>query len=72
MLPKELSNGACSLNHGEDRYAISVFMTIDKDGNVIDSDIHKSVINVTERMNYHNVSDIIKYYNKENEKSPKY
>ena len=71
MLPKELSNGACSLNHGEDRYAISVFMTIDKDGNVIDSDIHKSVINVTERMNYHNVSDIIKYYNKENEKSPK-
>ena len=60
MLPKELSNGACSLNHNEDRYAISVIMKIDKNGNVIDSKIAKSVINVTKRMNYHEVYAIIK------------
>ena len=60
MLPKELSNGACSLNHDEDRYAISVIMKIDKNGNVIDSKIAKSVINVSKRMNYHEVYAIIK------------
>ena len=63
MLPKELSNGICSLNHGEDRYAISCIMTIDQNGKVIDSDIRKSIINVTERMNYHDVFDIIQRSN---------
>ena len=60
MLPKELSNGSCSLNHNEDRYAISVFMKINKEGQVIDQKIAKSVINVTKRMNYHEVYAIIK------------
>ncbi len=59
MLPKELSNGACSLNQKEDRYAISVIMKINKEGKVIDSDIFKSVIKVTKRMNYHDVTTII-------------
>lgn len=60
MLPKELSNGACSLNHNEDRYAISVIMRINNKGEVIDHKIAKSVINVTKRMNYHEVYAIIK------------
>ncbi len=59
MLPTELSNGICSLNQHEDRYALSVIMKINQDGKVIDSDIKKSVIRVTRRMNYHEVSDII-------------
>lgn len=61
MLPKELSNGICSLNEGKDRFALSVIMTIDKKGNVISSDITKSVVNVTKRMNYHDVSEILRY-----------
>lgn len=59
MLPKELSNGICSLNAGEDRYTLSCSMQIDKKGNVISSDIYKAVINVTERMNYTDVQKII-------------
>lgn len=59
MLPRELSNGLCSLNAGEDRYALSVSMEIDKEGRVISSDVYKSIINVTERMNYTDVQKII-------------
>lgn len=59
MLPTELSNGCCSLNEGKDRYAISVIMTIDQKGKVIDSNIFKSIIKVTKRMNYHDVYKII-------------
>ena len=66
MLPKELSNGICSLNQGQDRYALSVIMKIDEHGKVIDSDICKSIINVTKRMTYTDVADII---NKTNPKT---
>ena len=59
MLPKELSNGACSLNENEDRYALSVIISIDKNGNVLDSDIYKSVIKVTKRMSYKEVQEIL-------------
>ena len=59
MLPVELSNGICSLNAGEDRLAISCVMEIDKKGQVISSDIFKSVIKVTERMTYKNVQKIL-------------
>ena len=59
MLPKEISNGVCSLNQRQDKYALSVIMKVDKNGKVIDSDICKSVINVTKRMTYHDVKIII-------------
>ncbi len=64
MLPFELSNGICSLNAGKDRFALSCSMEIDNKGNVVSSDVYKSVINVTERMTYTNVNKII---NKEDE-----
>ena len=66
MLPKELSNGICSLNEGKDRFALSVIMTIDKKGKVISSDIKKSVINVTKRMNYHDVTAILRVVDSKN------
>ena len=59
MLPVELSNGICSLNAGKDRFAISCIMEINAKGQVISSDIFKSVINVTERMSYTNVQKIL-------------
>lgn len=59
MLPFELSNGICSLNAGKDRFALSCSMEIDSKGNVISSEVYKSVIKVTERMTYTNVNKII-------------
>ncbi len=65
MLPVELSNGICSLNAGKDRLAISVIMEINPKGQVVSSDIFKSVINVTERMNYNDVQKILDNSDKE-------
>ncbi len=59
MLPRELSNGICSLNAGEDRFTLSCSMEIDKDGNVVSSEVYKAIINVTERMSYTDVQKII-------------
>ena len=59
MLPRELSNGLCSLNQGEDRYALSCTMEIDASGKVVDSDVYKSIIKVTERMSYTDVQKIL-------------
>ena len=59
MLPHKLSNGICSLNPHVDRFAISCFMEITPQGEVIDHDIVESVINSTERMTYNNVNKIL-------------
>ena len=61
MLPKELSNGICSLNEGQDRFALSVIMEINDKGQVVSSDIQKSIIKVTRRMSYTSVYNILKY-----------
>lgn len=59
MLPKQLSNGICSLNAGKDRFTLSIEMEIDSKGYVISSEIFKAVINVTERMSYTDVTKIL-------------
>jgi len=59
MLPRELSNGICSLNEGQDRFALSVWMEIDKKGKVISSEIQKSILRVTKRMSYTQVYAIL-------------
>ena len=59
MLPRELSNGICSLNAGENRFTLSCIMEIDNKGNVVSSDICKGIICVTERMNYTDVQKIL-------------
>ena len=59
MLPRELSNGICSLNAGEDRYTLSCSMEITPNAKIVDSDIYKAVIKVTERMSYTDVQKIL-------------
>lgn len=59
MLPRELSNGICSLNAGEDRYTLSCSMEITPKAKVVSSDIYKGVIRVTERMTYTDVQKIL-------------
>ena len=59
MLPKELSNGICSLNPNEDRLTLSVIMEIDRDGNVVNHQIEEAVINSKARLIYDDVSDYL-------------
>ncbi|MGD9901165.1 MAG: ribonuclease R [Spirochaetales bacterium] len=59
MLPRELSNGICSLNQKVDRLTLSVIMDIDKSGKVVKHEIFESVIKSTERMTYDNVTKIL-------------
>lgn len=72
MLPKELSNGICSLNEGQDRYTLSVIMEINPKGQVVSSDIRKSIINVTKRMSYTDVYRILEYLNNCNSKGDEF
>lgn len=57
MLPKDLSNGICSLNAGEDRLCLSCIMKVDFNGNLISSEIVESVINVNRRCSYTEVQE---------------
>lgn len=70
MLPEVLSNGACSLNAGEDKYALSAEMTLTPDGGITDVKIFKSVIRSAVRGVYDEVNDI--FSNPESEFREKY
>jgi len=58
MLPRELSNGICSLNERVDRLALSCFMEFDKNANVIDYKVCESIINSKKRFTYTKVQEI--------------
>ncbi|MBO5110501.1 MAG: ribonuclease R [Clostridia bacterium] len=58
MLPKSLSNGACSLNGGQDRYALSALMELDEEGNLRSVDLAKTLIRSTVRGVYDQVNDL--------------
>lgn len=59
MLPKELSNGICSLNPNSDRLTLSLKMTINKKGKVIANDFYQAVINSNYRLVYDDVNDFL-------------
>ncbi|WP_022820139.1 ribonuclease R [Fusobacterium russii] len=59
MFPKEISNGICSLNEREDKLTFSCEAEIDLNGNVVNADIYKSVINSVHRMTYGDVNKIL-------------
>ncbi len=58
MLPKELSNGICSLNEGKDRLVLALEMNIAKDGSIKSYEIMPAVICVYRRLSYTLVNDI--------------
>ncbi len=59
MLPVALSNGACSLNAGEEKYAISAKISIDKDGNITDLKLSPTVICSRVRGVYSEVNELL-------------
>ena len=65
MLPKQLSNGVCSLNPFEDKLTLSIEMEIDDKGKVVNYDIFESVIRSKARMVYTDVSDILENNDRE-------
>lgn len=58
MLPRELSNGICSLNERVDRLALSCFMEFDKNANLVSHKICESIINSKRRFTYTKVQAI--------------
>lgn len=60
MFPPQLSNGICSLNPGDPRLAISVFMDINRKGELKDYSFSPSVIKSDERMTYEDVNNILR------------
>ena len=59
MLPPALSNGACSLNPGEDRYALSALLRISREGSVCGCKLEKSIIRSRVRGVYSEVNDLL-------------
>lgn len=59
MLPRELSNGICSLNPHVDRFAICFKSMFDDYGNLLDFNIFKAVVNSKLKMTYSNVDKIL-------------
>ncbi len=60
MLPHLLSNDWCSLNQHEEKLTLSCMMTLDDEGNVIDHEIHKTIIVSDRRMTYSEVNEFLK------------
>lgn len=59
MLPKELSNGVCSLQEGVNRLTLSVTIDLDQKCNVLSSKIEEGVIKSHHRMTYTEVMNML-------------
>ncbi len=56
MLPEKLSTGLTSLNLDEDRLALVVEVTIDLDGNLLDSAVHRALVRNHAKLAYNSVA----------------
>ena len=59
MLPESLSNGACSLNAGEDKYALSAIIDLDSDAEIKSAKIYRSVIRSRVRGVYSEINSLL-------------
>ncbi len=59
MLPARLSEQICSLNPGVDRMAFSIFFKMKTNGEVIEHEFAKTVINSKKRFTYEGVQEVL-------------
>ncbi|MBR5485676.1 MAG: ribonuclease R, partial [Oscillospiraceae bacterium] len=59
MLPRELSNGICSLNPGEDRLAFSALMELDERGKLVNYRFAKTIIRSVVKGVYSEINSIL-------------
>jgi ribonuclease R len=59
MFPEALSNAAASLNPGEDRYALTVELRVDAEGETTSIDVYESVIRSHARLSYDDVAEFL-------------
>lgn len=52
MLPDQISHNLCSLQPGKDRLSISVLLTIDAEGQVLEYELQPTVIQVNQQLSY--------------------
>lgn len=66
MLPENLSNNLCSLVEAEDRLTVSVLLEISPEGEILDEEVAKTVINSDKRFTYDEAYELLTT----NKKSP--
>ncbi|MBD1842950.1 VacB/RNase II family 3'-5' exoribonuclease [Cyanobacteria bacterium FACHB-63] len=59
MLPEQLTDNLCSLQPGKDRLAISVLITLDEAGQVMEFEIQPTVIQVDYKLSYEQAEAIL-------------
>jgi len=59
MLPEALSNGICSLNAGVDRYALTAMITVNSMGEILDTQLSKSIIRSSLRGVYSELNAVL-------------
>ncbi|MHC4228482.1 MAG: ribonuclease R family protein [Planctomycetota bacterium] len=64
MLPEILSNGICSLQPNQKRFAKSAYITYDKKADIVSRSFANSVINSTQRLTYVQADRILKGHTK--------
>jgi len=60
MLPEILSNGICSLQPEQKRFSKSVYITYDRQGNILEHSFANSIICSTQRLTYKRADRILK------------
>lgn len=65
MLPEILSNGICSLQPNQERFAKSAYLTYDRDAKIIARSFANSVIKSTQRLTYVRADRILKGHTKD-------
>jgi ribonuclease R len=64
MLPEILSNGMCSLQPGQERFAKSAYLTYDDQGNILSRRFANSMIRSAQRLTYQQADRILKGHTK--------